>query len=219
LDLSYKAFAARLRDGIVSEAQIAASRKVENRSRNRCDGQTLMLDDIAAAENRPVDRDPRGPTPAEPSIRRNRELDRRRVRIGKAKDRKGRLVGKSHVRAAMRLGPEDRLTIWRERIAMRVGEPIDATRNALQPAAFHHTGQGSSADTCFGVTARSAARKAAANYRKHGISFADAATVLDDAQALTIEDRRFAEQRFVTIGIPNFRRCCQTDFRPTGDYK
>jgi hypothetical protein len=119
----------------------------------------------------------------------------------------------------MRLGPEDRLTIWRERIAMRMGEPIDATRNALQAAAFHHTGQGSSADTCFGVTARSAARKAAANYRKHGISFADAATVLDDAQALTIEDRRFAEQRFVTIGIPNFRRCCQTDFRPTGDYK
>jgi hypothetical protein len=34
LDLSYKAFAARLHDGIVSEAQIAASRKVENRSRN-----------------------------------------------------------------------------------------------------------------------------------------------------------------------------------------
>jgi uncharacterized protein len=44
-------------------------------------------------------------------------------------------------------------------------------------------------------------RKAATNYRKHGISFADAATALDDPQALTIEDRRFAEQRLVTVGL------------------
>lgn len=50
------------------------------------------------------------------------------------------------------------------------------------------------------------ARKAAANYRKHGIWFADAATALDDPRALTIEDRRFAEQRFVTIGLDAFGR-------------
>jgi uncharacterized protein len=50
------------------------------------------------------------------------------------------------------------------------------------------------------------ARKAAANYRKHGISFADAATAFDDPQALTIEDRRFAEQRFVTVGLDAFGR-------------
>ena len=30
--------------------------------------------------------------------------------------------------------------------------------------------------------------------------FADAATVLDDPLALTIEDRRHSEQRFVTVG-------------------
>jgi uncharacterized DUF497 family protein len=51
------------------------------------------------------------------------------------------------------------------------------------------------------VEVRWDARKAAANYRKHGISFADAAAALDDPKALTIEDRRFAEQRFVTMGI------------------
>jgi uncharacterized DUF497 family protein len=50
------------------------------------------------------------------------------------------------------------------------------------------------------------ARKAAANYRKHGVWFADAATALDDPQALTIEDRRFAEQRFVTVGLDAFGR-------------
>ncbi len=44
-------------------------------------------------------------------------------------------------------------------------------------------------------------QKAAANYRKHDVRFADAATVLDDPQGLTIEDRRFTEQRFVTVGI------------------
>jgi uncharacterized DUF497 family protein len=49
-------------------------------------------------------------------------------------------------------------------------------------------------------------RKAAANCRKHGISFADAVTVLDDPLSLTIEDRRFGEQRFATVGIDAFRR-------------
>ena len=56
------------------------------------------------------------------------------------------------------------------------------------------------------VEVRWDARKAATNYRKHGISFADAATSLDDPQALTIEDRRFAEQRFVTVGLDAFGR-------------
>jgi uncharacterized DUF497 family protein len=43
-------------------------------------------------------------------------------------------------------------------------------------------------------------KKATANIRKHGVSFADAATVLSDDLAITIEDPRHTEQRFVTIG-------------------
>jgi len=43
-------------------------------------------------------------------------------------------------------------------------------------------------------------RKAASNRRKHAIAFSDAATVLDDPFALTIEDERFSEQRFITVG-------------------
>ena len=43
-------------------------------------------------------------------------------------------------------------------------------------------------------------RKVAGNVQKHGVAFADAATVLDDPHGLTIEDRRFGEQRFVTLG-------------------
>jgi hypothetical protein len=65
------------------------------------------------------------------------------------------------------------------------------------------------------VEVRWDARKAAANYRKHGISFADAATALDDAQALTIEDRRFAEQRFMTVGIDALGQLLVA----TGDHK
>lgn len=97
-----------------------------------------------------MDRDPRRRTATEPSMRRNRKLDRRGIRVGKAKDRKGRLMGKSHARASMRLGPENRFTIRRERIAMRMNESIDATRKALQPTAFDHTDQGSPANACFG---------------------------------------------------------------------
>jgi uncharacterized DUF497 family protein len=43
-------------------------------------------------------------------------------------------------------------------------------------------------------------KKAAANIRNHGIEFSHAATVLDDPMAVTIEDTRQGEQRFVTIG-------------------
>lgn len=43
-------------------------------------------------------------------------------------------------------------------------------------------------------------KKSAANFQKHGVLFPDAATVLDDPLALTVEDGRHPEQRFVTIG-------------------
>jgi uncharacterized DUF497 family protein len=43
-------------------------------------------------------------------------------------------------------------------------------------------------------------RKAAVNLRSHGVEFSHAATVLDDPMAVTIEDTRHGEQRFVTVG-------------------
>ena len=45
------------------------------------------------------------------------------------------------------------------------------------------------------------ARKAASNLRRHGIDFADAATVLYDELAVTVADEERDEERFVTIGI------------------
>ena len=44
-------------------------------------------------------------------------------------------------------------------------------------------------------------RKAAANLKKHGVDFADAATVLHDEQAITIRDDEGDEERYVTIGM------------------
>jgi hypothetical protein len=44
-------------------------------------------------------------------------------------------------------------------------------------------------------------RKAIVNLRKHGIDFADAATVLHDDYAVTILDDTRDEERFVTIGM------------------
>lgn len=46
--------------------------------------------------------------------------------------------------------------------------------------------------------------KAAANLRKHGVSFADAGGVLHDPMALTVEDfDAVGERRYVTIGLGN----------------
>lgn len=45
-------------------------------------------------------------------------------------------------------------------------------------------------------------KKAEANVREHGVSFAEAATVLTDHYALTREDQDSAgEQRFVSLGM------------------
>lgn len=44
------------------------------------------------------------------------------------------------------------------------------------------------------------AEKARANLRKHGVDFADAATVLDDEMAITIRDEDPDEDRLGTVG-------------------
>jgi uncharacterized protein len=41
--------------------------------------------------------------------------------------------------------------------------------------------------------------KAAANVNKHGIDFADAVSVFSDDLAVTISDKRFDEERFISI--------------------
>lgn len=43
--------------------------------------------------------------------------------------------------------------------------------------------------------------KADINFKKHGISFEEAATVIQSAMTVTIEDASTDEQRFVTIGM------------------
>ena len=50
--------------------------------------------------------------------------------------------------------------------------------------------------------------KAASNLLKHGVSFEEAATVFEDAFALTVEDSAHSEveSRLVTIGISNVSR-------------
>ncbi|MBM3820558.1 MAG: BrnT family toxin [Acidimicrobiia bacterium] len=44
-------------------------------------------------------------------------------------------------------------------------------------------------------------RKAAANLKKHGVDFADAATVLHDEQAITVREDEEGEERYATVGM------------------
>jgi uncharacterized protein len=48
--------------------------------------------------------------------------------------------------------------------------------------------------------------KASLNLQKHGIDFADAVSVLEDDRAITIEDQRHDEERFITIGMDAMAR-------------
>ena len=50
-------------------------------------------------------------------------------------------------------------------------------------------------------------RKADSNLKKHGVDFADAATVLFDDMAITVLDDSVDEERYVTLGMDALGRC------------
>jgi hypothetical protein len=60
--------------------------------------------------------------------------------------------------------------------------------------------------------------KARTNLRKHGIDFADAATVFSDDYALTITDDYADEERFVTIGMDALGRLLVVVFTWRGQH-
>ncbi|HSB82501.1 MAG TPA: BrnT family toxin [Candidatus Methylomirabilis sp.] len=60
-------------------------------------------------------------------------------------------------------------------------------------------------------------RKAVANLRKHGIDFADAATVLHDELAVTVPEADPDEERFVTMGMDALGRVLVVVFAWRGD--
>jgi uncharacterized DUF497 family protein len=60
-------------------------------------------------------------------------------------------------------------------------------------------------------------RKAAANVKKHGVDFADAATALYDERAITIRDDDEEEERYVTIGLDALERVLVVVYTWRGD--
>jgi uncharacterized DUF497 family protein len=61
------------------------------------------------------------------------------------------------------------------------------------------------------------ARKAAANLKKHGVDFADAATALYDERAITIRDDDEEEERYVTLGLDSLGRVLVVVYTWRGD--
>ena len=59
--------------------------------------------------------------------------------------------------------------------------------------------------------------KAETNRRKHGVDFADAASVLEDPSALTLEDEREVEERLVTMGMDSLGRVLVVVYTWRGD--
>jgi uncharacterized protein len=59
--------------------------------------------------------------------------------------------------------------------------------------------------------------KAASNYRKHGVHFADAVGVFEDGRAITIEDTSADEERFKTLGTDFLGRILVVAYTPRGN--
>ena len=59
--------------------------------------------------------------------------------------------------------------------------------------------------------------KAAQNLKKHGVDFADAATVLTDELAVSIREDSEDEKRFVTIGMDALGRVLVVAYAWRGD--
>ena len=49
-------------------------------------------------------------------------------------------------------------------------------------------------------------KKAESNLNKHGVDFADAVSIFDDLNAITLGDEHEQERRFVSIGLDCFAR-------------
>ena len=60
--------------------------------------------------------------------------------------------------------------------------------------------------------------KAASNLEKHRIDFADAVTVFDDLNAITIDDPDHGELRVITIGIDAYARLLVVVYTWRGDH-
>ena len=61
------------------------------------------------------------------------------------------------------------------------------------------------------------ANKAAENIQKHRIDFADAVTVFEDFNAITIDDPDHDERRFITIGMDAYGRLLVTVYTWRGE--
>ena len=61
-------------------------------------------------------------------------------------------------------------------------------------------------------------RKAASNLNKHGVDFADAATVLDDELAVTVRDESIGDDRYVTVGMDVLGRLLVVVYAWRGDW-
>lgn len=59
--------------------------------------------------------------------------------------------------------------------------------------------------------------KANLNRINHGVDFADAVSVLEDDRAITVEDQRYEEERFITIGIDAIGRILVVVYTWRGD--
>lgn len=59
--------------------------------------------------------------------------------------------------------------------------------------------------------------KAATNYHKHGVYFADAVGVFNDDLAITIEDASTNEERFKTLGVDFLGRVLVVVYTYRGD--
>ncbi|MBN2317474.1 MAG: BrnT family toxin [Acidobacteria bacterium] len=60
-------------------------------------------------------------------------------------------------------------------------------------------------------------RKAASNLEKHGVNFADAATVFYDESAITIQEDSMSEKRFITLGMDALARILVVVYTWRGD--
>jgi len=59
--------------------------------------------------------------------------------------------------------------------------------------------------------------KAASNFRKHRVRFAEAATVFDDTELLTMPDDDPDEDRFVALGMGSMGRILVVIYTPRGE--
>ena len=136
-------FPERIRDGLLGDVRSMSCREnIHDRAFYRSERHSLMLADLLRCEVGPMNHDPFGVLPPQPSRHRNGEVHTRWVHVRDSVEQQGRFMRQGDaLRSLTCLCPQDRFAVLGKPVCRKVSDPVDPSAHSLQPAPLREPNQ------------------------------------------------------------------------------